>query len=108
MRALIKFSEAKVDWDLNIDAALYAYCISKQASSQFTPFFLMYNRNPRKAMDHELGSTSEKSSTNEMEETLDALLKIRDLYHEKALTNIKKSQEKQKARFDAKHGSLYF
>ena len=50
MRALIKFSEAKVDWDLNIDAALYAYRISKQASSQFSPFFLMYNRNPRKAI----------------------------------------------------------
>ena len=63
----------------------------------------MYNRNPRKAIDHEL---SEQSSTDEIEETLDALLKIRDLYHEKALTNIKKSQEKQKARFDAKHGSF--
>ena len=88
MRALIKFSEAKVDWDLNIDAALYAYLISKQASSQFSPFFLMYNRNPRKAIDHELGSISEQSSTNEMEESLDTLLKIRDLYHEKALTNI--------------------
>jgi hypothetical protein len=41
----------------------------------------MYNRNPRKAIDHELGSTSEQSSTNVMEETLNALLKIRDLYH---------------------------
>ena len=75
MRALIKFSEAKVDWDLNIDAALYAHRISKLASSQFSPFFLMYNPNPQKAIDHELGSTSEQSSTNEMEETLDALLK---------------------------------
>ena len=61
---------------------------------------------PSKAIDHKLGSTSEPS-TNEMEETLDALLKIRDLYHEKALTNIKKSQEKQKARFDAKHGRFH-
>eukprot|EP00731_Ephydatia_muelleri_P035961 Em0185g1a len=32
-RALIKFSEAKENWDLNIDAALYAYRIAKQDSS---------------------------------------------------------------------------
>ena len=61
----------------------------------------------RKAIDYELGSTSEQSSTNEMVETLDALLKIRDLYHEKVLMNIKKSQEKQKARFDANHDSFH-
>ena len=46
-RALIKFSEAKENWDENIDAALYAYRIAKQDSSQFSPFFIMYNRNPR-------------------------------------------------------------
>ncbi|KAL5503110.1 hypothetical protein EMCRGX_G010014 [Ephydatia muelleri] len=45
-RALIKFSEAKENWDENIDAALYAYRIAKQDSSQFSPFFIMYNRNP--------------------------------------------------------------
>ena len=38
------------DWDEHIPAALYAYRISRQASSKFAPFFLMFNRNPRKAI----------------------------------------------------------
>ena len=37
------------DWDEHISAALYEYRISRQASSKFSPFFLMYNRQPRKA-----------------------------------------------------------
>ena len=38
------------DWDEHISAALYAYRISKQAYSKFSPFLLMYNRQPRKAV----------------------------------------------------------
>ena len=38
------------DWDEHISAALYAYRISRQASSKFPPFFLMYNRQPHKAV----------------------------------------------------------
>ena len=38
------------DWDEHISATLHAYRISKQASSKFSPFFLMYNHQPRKAV----------------------------------------------------------
>ncbi|KAL5509507.1 hypothetical protein EMCRGX_G004896 [Ephydatia muelleri] len=75
-RALIKFSEAKENWDESIDAALYAYRIAKQDSSQFSPFFIMYNRNPRMAIDHEFSCkattnvTGENTCTYDMEETL--------------------------------------
>ena len=75
-RALIKFSEVKENWDENIDAALYAYRIAKQDSfSQFSPFFIMYNRNPHMAIDHEFSCkattnvTGENISTYGMEET---------------------------------------
>eukprot|EP00731_Ephydatia_muelleri_P013470 Em0007g780a len=76
-RALIKFSEAKENWDESIDAALYAYRIAKQDSSQFSPFFIMYNRNPRMAIDHEFSCkattnvTGENTCTYDMEETYD-------------------------------------
>ncbi|KAL5516584.1 hypothetical protein EMCRGX_G001959 [Ephydatia muelleri] len=60
-RALIKFSEAKENWDENIDAALYAYRIAKQDSSQFSPFFIMYNRTPCIAINHEFSC---KTTTN--------------------------------------------
>ncbi|KAL5487003.1 hypothetical protein EMCRGX_G019555 [Ephydatia muelleri] len=74
-RALIKFSEAKENWDENIDAALYAYRIAKQDSSQFSTFFIMYNRNPRIAIDHEFSCkattkvTGKNTCTYDMEET---------------------------------------
>ena len=83
-RALIKFSEAKENWDENIDAALYAYRIAKQDSSQFSPFFIMYNRDPRMAIDHEFSCkattsvTGGKTCTYDMEETYGNLLAIRN------------------------------
>ena len=42
------------DWDLHIPSALYAYRVSRQASLKFSPFFIMYNRYPRKAVTFEM------------------------------------------------------
>ena len=94
-RALIKFSEAKENWDENIDAALYAYRIAKQDSSQFSPFFIMYNRNPRIAIDHEFSCKATTNVTGERthvhmiwKKTCGNLLAIREKYHQKVLKNI--------------------
>ena len=48
------------EWDKHIPAALYAYRVSKQASSKFTPFFLLYNRNPRKAISFKMDEKDRK------------------------------------------------
>ena len=112
-RALIKFSEAKENWDLNIDAALYAYRIAKQDSSQFSPFFIMYNRNPRMAIDHEFSCkattnvTGENTCTYDMEETYGNLVAIREKYHQKVLKNIERAQQRQKAQYNAKRDTLH-
>ena len=112
-RALIKFSEAKENWDENIDAALYAYRIAKQDSSQFSPFFIMYNCNPRMAIDHEFSCkattnvTGENTCTYDMEETYGNLLAIREKYHRKVLKNIERAQQRQKAHYNAKRGTLH-
>eukprot|EP00731_Ephydatia_muelleri_P003369 Em0001g3369a len=98
-RALIKFSEAKENWDESIDAALYAYRIAKQDSSQFSPFFIMYNRNPHMAIYHEFSCkattnvTGENTCTYDMEETYGNLLAIREKYHQKVLKNIERAQQ---------------
>lgn len=109
---------SKDEWDKHIPAALYAYRISKQASSKFTPFFLIYNRNPRKAVSFEMEqkddgevSHSEIASDEEEEEgdidgILSRLLEIRDHCQEKAKKNISKAQEKQKKQYDSKHNAL--
>ena len=112
-RALIKFSEAKENWDENIDAALYAYRIAKQDSSQFSPFFIMYNRNSRIAIDHEFSCkattnvTGENTCTYDMEVTYSNLLVIREKYHQKVLKNIERAQQQQKAQYNAKRGTLH-
>eukprot|EP00731_Ephydatia_muelleri_P013496 Em0007g806a len=112
-RALIKFSEAKENWDESIDAALYAYRIAKQDSSQFSPFFIMYNRNPRMAIDHEFSCkattnvTGENTCTYDMEETYGNLVAIREKYHQKVLKNIERAQQRQKAQYNAKRDTLH-
>ena len=108
------------EWDKHIPAALYAYRISKQASSKFTPFFLLYNRNPRKAVSFEMdqkdkeanGETPHPQTESDEEEegnidgVLSKLLEIRDQCQEKAKKNISEAQEKQKKQYDSKHNTL--
>lgn len=110
VRTLKKLASTKEEWDQCIDAALYAYRISVQDSSRFSPFFLIYNRHPRKAIDFELatadGPTSMTDVTEEtIEQTMEKLLDARKEYHKEALGNIQVAQERQKTYFDAKHDS---
>ena len=47
-RALIKMiEENQSEWDKFLDSVLFAYRTSKQASTQFSPFFLLYGRELR-------------------------------------------------------------
>lgn len=105
---------SKEDWDEHLPAALYAYRISKQASSKFTPFFLMYNRNPRKAVSFEMQQSDDVEDEDKMSEDEDVdtdgilqqLLEIRERCHSKAKENIASAQERQKKQYDAKHDAL--
>ena len=117
MQALTKLSTSKTDWDQCIDAALYAYRIGVQDSSKFSPFFLMYNRQPRKAIDHEVLTavdltpddeatlSSEPTTEGTYDAIIDELLDIRAQFHEKARSNIKRAQERQKEFYDTRHDS---
>ena len=93
MNTLKKVVDASNEtWDEHLPAALYAYRISKQASSKFTPFFLMYNRNPRKAVNFEMereeedeeGDVMIEEEDGDTEEILARMLEIRERYHSKA------------------------
>ena len=59
VRMLKKLVTTEEDWDQYIDTALYAYRISIQDSSRFSPFFLIYNRHPRKIIDFELSTADD-------------------------------------------------
>ena len=101
---------SKDNWDQFLLAALYAYRVSNQASSKYTPFFFMYNRHPRKAVTFEISQDvycREESGGEEREDVdsdavLEKLLEIRACTHKRAKENIVSAQAKQKAQYDAK------
>ena len=109
VRALVKQCSANQrDWDLHIDSTLYAYRIARQDSSKFSPYFLMYNRHPRKAIDHEICSGEDSvqvSNADEKEAMIRDLVGLREQYKSKATENIDKAQDRQKKYYDAKHDS---
>ena len=104
------------DWDEHISAALYAYRISPQASSKLSPFFLMYNWQPRRAIslamaeqDHRENDSDEESEEEDSEDTeavIEKFLTIRERCHLQAKTNTDAAQEKQKKQYDSKHNAL--
>ena len=73
----------------------------------------MYNRKPRMAIDYEFSCKattnvrSENTCTYDMEETYGHLLAIREKYHQKVLKNIERAQQRQKAQYNAKCGTLH-
>ena len=112
MHTLTKLIESQHDWDLTIDAALYAYCVGIQDSSRFSPFFLLYNRHTRKAIDYEIkvavnqpDEENNPNNANTIEDIIGELLDLRENYHQQAHRNIHAAQERQKMYFNAKHDS---
>lgn len=43
------------EWENYLDSVLFVYRTSKQASAKFSPFFLLYGREPRLPMDLIIG-----------------------------------------------------
>ena len=39
------------EWDEYLDSVIFVYRTSKQASTRFSPFFLLYGREPRLPID---------------------------------------------------------
>lgn len=51
-RGLLKMvDDQQNEWDKFLDLVFFAYRTSKQASSRFSPFFLLYGREPRLPVD---------------------------------------------------------
>ena len=106
VRSLIKLTSTRQEqWDIYIDSVLYSYRISRQDSSKYSPYFLLYNRHPRKAIDHEIApcTQDEPASVNGEHDVMEKLVELREQHKDRAAANIKKAQERQKTCYDAKH-----
>ena len=119
-RALVKFvNENQDDWDVHIKSILFAYRTSKNDSTKFTPFELMFGRAP--VLPIEMAIKSKPSSTDsdslsgtaedapsDFDEKVRFMMHVRDQVKAQAMQNINKAQERQKKSYDAKHQPLKF
>ena len=111
-RALVKFvNDNQDDWDAHIKSILFAYRTSKNDSTKFTPFELMFGR--ASVLPIEMEIRSKPSSTNTLSD-IDGEApspfneKVRVMMKAQAMQNIDKAQESQKKSHDTKHQPLRF
>ena len=109
VRTLIKLTQDhQENWDLHLEGV--SHRISKQDSSKFSPYFLMYNRHPRKAIDHGLANSSiDPASPIDDEDRKDTfvkqLIELREHNKAEVTENILKAQARQKKYYDVKHSN---
>ena len=97
-------NEEQNDWDENIHTVLMGYRASRQASTNHSPYFMLFQQNMRLPIDAEcLSSQKEKGEDVILDEVIDALIKSREKVFKDAEVCIKRAQNKQKETYDRKH-----
>ena len=112
----IKDSLAKVldgnpcDWHNIIERVFFAHRVCKHTSAKFSPFFLIYNREPTVPIDVKYSLIGTEGNENEHHfdtETFDAVLTnaifMRANIHQTAGENICSAQEKQSRDYNRRH-----
>lgn len=90
--------EQKQNWKLHINPLVHAYNCTRNESTGVSPYFLMFGRNPRLAIDEEFGlQKTEWKSTSKYINNLKENMKSA---YELVTRNMKKSLEKQKEGYD--------
>ena len=95
--------EEKLDWKSHISSMTHAYNCTKNASTGFSPYFLMYGRQPRLPIDVKFGLFRNlSSSTFSKSKYIDRLKKRLDFAYQKANAAQQKDSARHKLRYDKK------
>jgi len=86
----------QTDWCTYLPFVTFAYNTAKQETTRFSPFQLIFARNPTLPLDATLLETEDEPNTNELREKALLLRAI-------AVENIHKKQEKDKDIYDKYH-----
>lgn len=95
-------SEQKADWKSFVAPLVHSYNATKHVSTGFSPFFLMFGRHPRLAVDAYLGLNSEDQSISSKDHYVTKLKKRLHFAYKVASKEAEKSAERNKTRYDAK------
>ena len=98
-------NEDQTNWDEKLETVLSAYRVSKQKSTGYSPFYMMFHRQPLLPIDSELVQSFQNDDEPDIEAFIDRMIDIRDKLKEVASRNISKSQSEQKKYYDSKHST---
>ena len=97
------------NWEDNLDSILFCYQSSTNDSTKFSPFFLMYGREPKLPIELAVEGSplcdDQNSAQVSLETKVEQLLKLKKSVHDLAMKNIGKAQDRQKRNYDKKHDS---
>ena len=91
--------EQKKKWRLFVGPLVHAYNCTKHASTNMSPYFLMFGREPRLPIDVQFGLPTQQGKTNHAQYAIDLKDRMRRA-HELASAAMKKTALKYKARYD--------
>lgn len=107
--ALMKVIDSdQENWEDKLESVLFCYRSSKNDSTKYSPFYLMYGREPKLPIELKFQNENGEDGASEeftLEEKVQQLLDVREKVRNLALQNIEKAQERQKRNYDKKHDS---
>ena len=89
-----------------LDPILFSYRVTRQSSTKYSPYFMMFGRHPRLPIDAEFDLNEEsysEPSERDIEQAMENLVKIHKDITAKATVNISEAQKVQKDYYDRKH-----
>jgi hypothetical protein len=95
-----KVNENQDNWDESLPLILFSYRATMQSSTKFSPFYMMFARQPCFPIDAEFGEVEglfiSSCDDSEMHSAVEKLESINELVRSTAEKNIEKNTEKAK------------
>jgi transposase InsO family protein len=99
-----RIQEKHKDWAVHLHEITFAMNITVNSTTNFSPFYLIYGRNPRLAIDNKLPMIPDNIDDNEP----DVIANRVNAAVPAVVRNTEVTQQKAKAKHDAKHSEVSF
>ena len=92
------------DWDLKLETVLFAYYVSKQKSTGYSPFYMMFHQQPSLPIDSELLQSLDCDEPD-FDAFIEKMTCVTDEIKASASQNISNAQSEQKIYYDRRHST---